>query len=191
MNLLGGDFDALFRESLAAAPDAGGVVMVPFVSGEPVAGLETGAPLVARMPGAAFTRANFMRAAIYSAFATLKMGMDILAREKCALDSLTGHGGIFTTPGVAQQYLADALETSVTCLETAGEGGPWGMAVLAAYAAAQGGEGALEEFLAKRVFKDAKGVACAPSPEGAAGFKAYMERFVKALEAERAICSMS
>ncbi len=191
VGLLGGDFDALFRESLTAAPDAGGVVMVPFVSGEPVAGVETGAPLVARTPGAEFTRANFMRAAIYSAFATLKMGMDILAREKCALDSLTAHGGIFTTPGVAQQYLADALETSVTCLETAGEGGPWGMAVLAAYAAAQGGEGALEEFLAKRVFKDAKGVACAPAEKGVAGFKAYMERFARALEAEKAICSMN
>jgi sugar (pentulose or hexulose) kinase len=92
---------------------------------------------------------------------------------------------------VAQRYLADALETSVTCLETAGEGGPWGMAVLAAYAVARGGDEPLEEFLARRVFKDAKGVACAPSPEGAAGFRKYMERFCRALDAERTICSMN
>ena len=191
--LLDGDFDALFRESLAAAPDAGGVVVVPYVSGEPVAGLEAGMPIVARTPDAAFTRANFMRASIYSAFATLKMGMDILARESCALDALTGHGGIFTTPGVAQQYLADALETPVACLATAGEGGPWGRAVLAAYAGyrSQGGPDALEDYLSGRVFAHSGGVVCSPSPEGVAGFRAYMERFGKALAAERAICSKS
>jgi len=189
--MLGGDFDALFRESLAGAKDCGGVVTVPYVSGEPVTGLETGMPLVVRTADAQFTRANFMRANIYSAFASLKLGMDILAREKCALDSLTGHGGIFTSKGIAQQYLADALEAKVTCLETAGEGGPWGMAVLAAYACnrAAGGAEALEDYLNSKVFAGASGTTLAPEAEGVAGFKVYMERFEKALAGEKAICS--
>lgn len=191
VSLFGGDYDALFRESLTGAKDCGGVVTVPYISGEPVAGLETGLPLVVRTPDAQFTRANFMRANIYSAFATLKLGMDILAREKCAIDSLTGHGGIFTSKGIAQQYLADALEAKVTCLETAGEGGPWGMAVLAAYAGfrATGGTAALEAFLNEKVFAGAAGTTLAPEADGVAGFKVYMERFEKALVAEKAICS--
>lgn len=191
VSLLGGDFDALFRESLAADKDCGGLVTVPFISGEPVAGLEAGVPLVVRMPEAKFTRANFMRANIYSAFATLKMGMDILAREKCALDSLTGHGGIFTSKGIAQQYLADALETKVTCLQTAGEGGPWGMAVLAAYACdrAAGATAPLEAYLDTKVFAGSAGTTLAPEADGVAGFKTYMERFEKALAGERTICS--
>ena len=191
VSLLGGDFDALFKESLAGAKDCGGLVTVPYVSGEPVTGLETGMPLVLRTPDAQFTRANFMRANIYSAFATLKLGMDILARENCAIDSLTGHGGIFTSKGIAQQYLADALDAKVTCLETAGEGGPWGMAVLAAYAdfRANGGDEALEAYLAGKVFAGAAGSTLAPDAEGVAGFKVYMERFERALAGEKAVCS--
>ena len=191
VGLLGGDFDALFQESLQGAKDCGGVVTVPYVSGEPVTGLESGRPLVVRTPDAQFTRANFMRANIYSAFATLKLGMDILAREKCAIESLTGHGGIFTSKGIAQQYLADALDAKVTCLETAGEGGPWGMAVLAAYACcrAAGDTAALEDYLNAKVFANASGTTLAPDPEGVAGFKVYMERFEKALAGEKAICS--
>ncbi len=191
VGLLGGNFDDLFRESLAGAKDCGGVVTVPYVSGEPVTGLEAGMPLVVRMPDAQFTRANFIRANIYSAFATLKIGMDILAREKCAIESLTGHGGIFTSKGIAQQYLADAREAKVTCLETAGEGGPWGMAVLAAYRAfrAAGETAPLEDFLTKRVFAGSAGTTLAPEAEGVAGFKAYMKLFEKALAGEKAICS--
>ena len=188
VSVLGGDFDALFRESLKGAPDCGGIVTVPYLSGEPVTDMAEGRPLVLRLPGADFTRANFMRANIYSAFAALRLSMDILFREGVRIRGVVGHGGIFRTPKVAQQYLADALGAPVTCLATAGEGGAWGMAVLAAYAAARerGVRADLETYLDKVVFKGAKGVTLRPSRTGAKGFARYLENFKKALAAERA-----
>jgi Sugar (pentulose and hexulose) kinases len=165
------------------------VVTVPYVSGEPVTGFAEGRPLVLRTADAKFTLANFMRANIYSAFVTMKLGLDKLKPEGLKIDSVTGHGGIFKDRGVAQQYLADALESSVTCMETAGEGGPWGMALLAAYTLkAQSGE-SFDSFL-EEVFASAKKETLAPTPEGVAGFKTYTDRFSKALSAERAALSL-
>ena len=182
-------YSELFRESLKGEADCGGVVVVPYLSGEPVTGVADALLRVERTPEARFTLANFMRAQVYSAFVSLKVGMDILGREDVRIDSLTGHGGIFKEKGVAQQYLADALETPIACLTTAGEGGPWGMAVLAAFAArnlrSQISDFKLEEFLAKEVFAGAAGETLAPTAEGVAGFKTYTERFMKALGAER------
>lgn len=192
VRMLGGDYDRLFREALKGAPDCGGVVTVPYVSGETITHVPEGRPLVIREPGADFTLANFMRANICSAFATMILGLEILKPEKVRVDSVTGHGGIFKTPKVAQQILADGMNAAVTCMETAGEGGPWGMAVLAAFAArseelsvkSEKCEG-LEDFLAKKVFKRAKKTTLKPMKAGVKGYADYLKRFVRALACER------
>lgn len=184
--LLGGDYERLFLESQKGDKDCGGVVVVPFLSGEPVAGVEDAMLKVVRKPESRFTLANFFRAQIYSAFVSLKIGMDILAREGVTIDSLMGHGGIFKTKGVAQQYLADALKTSITCMSTASEGGPWGMAVLAAYAKrmSDGAESRnLEDFLAGEVFKDVESETLAPTEDGMVGFDRYVANFKEAINA--------
>ena len=184
--LLGGDYERLFLESQKGDKDCGGVVVVPFLSGEPVTGVEDAMLKVVRKPESRFTLANFFRAQIYSAFVSLKIGMDILAREGVTIDSLMGHGGIFKTKGVAQQYLADALKTSITCMSTASEGGPWGMAVLAAYAKrmSDGAESRnLEDFLAGEVFKGAASETLAPTEDGMAGFDRYVANFKEAINA--------
>ena len=184
--LLGGDYEKLFLESQKGDKDCGGVVVVPFLSGEPVAGVEDAMLKVVRKPESRFSLANFFRAQIYSAFVSLKIGMDILAREGVTIDSLMGHGGIFKTKGVAQQYLADALKTPVACMSTATEGGPWGMAVLAAYAKrmSDGAESRnLEDFLAGEVFKSAESETLAPTEDGMAGFDRYVANFKEAINA--------
>ena len=184
--LLGGDYERLFLESQKGDKDCGGVVVVPFLSGEPVAGVEEAMLKVVRKPESRFTLANFFRAQVYSAFVSLKIGMDILAREGVTIDSLMGHGGIFKTKGVAQQYLADALKTSITCMSTASEGGPWGMAVLAAYAKrmSDGAESRnLEDFLAGEVFKGAESETLTPTEDGMAGFDRYVANFKEAINA--------
>ena len=180
-------FSALFAKALDGAPDAGGIVACNYLSGEPVTGFAEGRPLVARLPDSKLSLGDFMRAQMYSAVATLRLGMDILfEKENVALDSLLGHGGLFKTPGVGQQILADALGVPVTCLSTAGEGGPWGMALLAAYRALKADGETLEDFLAKRVFASAAGSTLAPTAEGTAGFAAWLSRYRGLLEAERA-----
>ena len=184
VKLLGGDFGKLFREARTGAPDCGGVTVIPFLGGEPVVNLSEGCPMVIRTPGADFTLANFMRAQIYSAFAVMRIGLDILAAEGLTIAHISGHGGIFKEPGVAQQVLADAIGAAVTCMETAGEGGPWGMALLAAFATGSGES--LEAFLG-RVFAEAKQTTLQPDPTGSAGFAAYLARFKAALAAERAL----
>ncbi len=187
VKLLGGNFDALFAESLKGAPDCGGVVAVPYLSGEPIVHMDEGRPLVIRRPDADFSLANFMRANIYSAFTTMRIGLDLLFAEGHKLRKVTGHGGIFKTPKVAQQYLADALGAPVTCLATAGEGGAWGMAILAAYSAYCAKAGAavlpLEKHLDKTVFKGAKGTVLKPSKTGTKGFEKYLDSFKRALPA--------
>ncbi|MBR1609353.1 MAG: ATPase, partial [Kiritimatiellae bacterium] len=194
VSVLGGDYEALFREAAKGAPDCGGVVTVPFVSGEHVLGLDEGRPLVIRRPDADFTLANFMRANVCSAFAVARIGLDVLFAEGVRLASVTGHGGIFKTPGVAQQILADAIGAPVKCLETAGEGGAWGMALLAAYALrrAESGDGAgrLEEFLDRDVFASARSTVLAPTEEGMRGYARYLESFRKAIAAERAALAL-
>ena len=116
--------------------------------------------------------------------ATLKLGMDILAQEKVAIRSLTGHGGLFKTPGVGQRYLAAACNASVTCMESAGEGGPYGMALLAAFMAEKAQGETLEQFLEKRVFCDVKCTTMAPDADEVAGFASYMEAYKKLLQIE-------
>ena len=176
-------YTRLYKKSLEGDPDCGGVLVYNNLSGEGVTHLDQGRPLVLRTPESRFTLANFFRAQLYSALATLKIGMDILALEQVAIDKLTGHGGLFKTPAVGQRYLAAACGVPVICMETAGEGGPYGMALLARYLFY--GNEPLEDFLEKRVFQSAKQTAVDPDPEDTAGFRAYMDRYQTGLAVER------
>ena len=128
-------YTKLYQKSLEGDPDCGGVLVCNYMAGEGVTHLDEGRPMVVRLPDSKFTLANFFRATLYSTMSTLKIGMDILAEEKVAIDSLTGHGGLFKTPVVGQKYMAAACNTPVICRSTAGEGGSYGMALLAAYMA--------------------------------------------------------
>lgn len=178
-------YTKLYEKSLEGDPDCGGVVVCNYLAGEGVTHMDAGRPLVARRPDARFTLANFFRAQLYSALATLKIGMDILAAEGVAIDSLTGHGGLFKTPAVGQRYLAAACGAPVTCMETAGEGGPYGMALLAAYMLNKTGEQTLEDYLSGCVFAGVSGSVMAPDPADAAGFSAYIRTYKNLLQVER------
>ncbi len=177
-------YTKLYEKSLEGEPDCGGITVYNYMAGEGVTHLDAGRPMVVRKPDSKFTLANFLRAQLYSTMATLAVGMDILAKEKVAIDCLMGHGGLFKTPVVGQKYLAAACNAPVTCMETAGEGGPYGMALLAAYAANK--EGSLEDFLNKSIFADCEATTLAPEAEDVEGFKVYLTRFVTGLPAEKA-----
>lgn len=178
-------YDALFRAALQGEPDAGGVLAYNQLAGEPVAGLPEGRPLVVRTDTSDFTLANFMRAQLYGVFATLSLGMGVLDEEGVALDRMFAHGGVFRTAGVAQRFLAAALRVPVSVAATASEGGPWGMAVLAAYS--QSGEAAtLAAFLRDRVFAGSEFSTLEPQPDDLAGFTAYLARYRAGLAIERA-----
>ena len=182
---IGGLFTRLYKRSLDGDPDCGGITVCNYLAGEGVTHMDEGRPLVIRRPDSKFTLANFFRAQLYSTMATLKIGMDILAAEGVAIDSLTGHGGLFKTPGVGQKYMAAACNAPVTCMETAGEGGPYGMALLAAYRMWKADGETLEDYLNRRVFAGVSGTTVQPDGETAAGFNAYMERYQALLQVER------
>jgi sugar (pentulose or hexulose) kinase len=179
-------FGALFRAALEGEPDAGGLTAFNYLSGEPITDLEEGRPLVLRTPDSRLTLANFMRAQLFAAFATLNLGMRILRDEHVAVDAMFAHGGVFKTKGVAQRLLAAAMDAPVSVGATAGEGGPWGMAVLAAYARRRTPGQTLPAYLNEQVFAHAKVDTIPPNPEDVAGFATFMTRFVAALPAERA-----
>ena len=178
-------FTKLFNLSLQGAPDCGGVIPVNYYSGEGVTHFDAGRPMLLRGPESDFSLANLMRANIYSAFATLAIGLDILNEEHVTLDTLLGHGGLFKTPGVAQRYLAAAAHTAVTCTETAGEGGPYGMALLAAYRVEHAEGETLANYLQNRVFAGAASTTLNPDAADEAGFAAFLKEYKKALCAER------
>lgn len=179
-------YEMLYRNALNADPDCGGTVAYNFLSGEPVAGAENGRPMYFRTPDGRFNLANLFRAEIYSTMAALKLGMDILfEKEHVSVDKITGHGGLFKTKGVAQQFLADGLGCSVSVMKTAGEGGAWGMALLAAYAVCGGGK-TLPEFLDSEVFGGMESSAVQPGEKGAEGFARFMENYKRGLAAEYA-----
>ena len=178
-------YTKLYQKSLEGDPDCGGVLVCNYLAGEGVTHLDEGRPMVIRRPDSKFTLANFFRAALYSTMSTLKIGMDILAKENVAIDSLTGHGGLFKTPVVGQKYLAAACSAPVTCMETAGEGGPYGMALLAAYMAKTDGDETLENYLNINVFADTKSTTLAPDPVDVEGFNLYIQSYKKLLDVER------
>lgn len=178
-------YTKLYRKSLEGDPDCGGILVCNYMAGEGVTHLDEGRPLVIRRPDGKFTLANFLRAQLYSTMSTLKIGMDILAKEGVVIDSLTGHGGLFKTPMVGQKYMAAACNAPVTCMETAGEGGPYGMAILAAYMLNKGAGESLEDYLSARVFDDAKRSVIEPDPTDVEGFNEYIVRYRALLDVER------
>ena len=183
-------YQKLYEKSLEGAPDCGGVLVCNYLAGEGVTHLDAGRPLVVRRPDSAFNLANFFRAQLYATMATLKIGMDILAEEGVAIDSLTGHGGLFKTPGVGQRYMAAACNAPVTCMDTAGEGGPYGMALLAAYLLRREEGERLEDFLSNRVFAGVSGSTVAPDGAEAAAFGAYIQHYKALLQVERAAAEL-
>ena len=179
--------ETIFNSALKGDADCGGLLSYNYFSGEPITGVDEGRPLFVRLPSSRFTFENFARAQIFSAMATLRIGMDILLqKERAEIDRLAGHGGFFKTPGVGQRLLAAALQTPVSVLETAGEGGPWGMALLAAYTVRKAPGEALEDFLDSRVFAGTKGKMVHPDAQDVAGFETFLRRYRAALETERA-----
>ena len=183
-------YTKLYEKALEGDADCGGVLVCNYVAGEGVTHLDEGRPLVLRRPDSKFTLANFLRASLYATMSTLKIGMDILAKEQVAIDSLTGHGGLFKTPVVGQKFMAAACNAPVTCMQTAGEGGPYGMALLAAYMAKKAENQSLEDYLNQCVFHNAQGSTLAPDEADVAGFNAYIARFMALLEVERKAVEM-
>ena len=180
-------YDLLYYKALEGDGDCGGVLSYNYYSGEPVTGLEEGRPLLTRMPESRLSLGNFMRAQLYAAMATLKIGMDLLfEQEHVTLDKLYGHGGLFKTKGVGQRLMAGALNVPVAVMETAGEGGPWGMALLAMYRKEREEGETLEEYLAQKVFRRAEGDCVDPLAEDTAGFAAYIQRYKAGLAVEHA-----
>lgn len=180
-------YGVLYREALCADADCGGLVAYNYFSGEPVTGLNEGRPMFVRMPDAKFNLANFMRTHLYSAMATLKIGNDILLKEEhVKVDSLMGHGGLFKTPVVGQQLMAAAFNSPVTVMDTASEGGAWGMAVLAAFMMEKAADESLPDYLSNRIFAGQTGSTIEPKAEDVAGFDAFVEKYKSTLPAEKA-----
>ena len=174
----------LFREALDGEADAGGLLAYNHLAGEPIAGLDEGRPLFVRTPDSRMTLANFARAQLYGVFGTLALGMRVLDGEGVALERMFAHGGMFRTAGVAQRFLAGALNAPVAVGETASEGGAWGIAVLASYLA-HASETDLSGYLNDRVFAGAETSVVDPDPADAAGFAAYLDRYRAGLAVER------
>ena len=173
-------FETLFRAALDGAPDGGGLMAFNYLSGEPITGLDEGRPLFLRTPDSTFDLATFMRTQLYSALATLRLGMDVLQKDEgVRLDTMFAHGGLFTTKGVAQRFLAAAINTPVAVGATAAEGGAWGIAVLAAFLVHRTAEQGLADYLASRVFAHAELDEIKPDPADVAGFDAFMQRYVR------------
>ena len=153
------------------------------MAGEEITKLNSGIPLVMRKQDSNFTLANLLKASLFSSIATLKIGMEILEKEAVEVSSFIGHGGFFKTEGVGQKYMAAALNTPVTCMKTAGEGGPYGMALLAAFLFNKNKN--LEEFLESEVFSDSEKITEHPQNDMVQGFKKYLEDYKKMLFVEQ------
>lgn len=175
----------LFEKSLEGDADCGGLMNYNYFSGEPVTGLAEGRPLFVRKPDAKLSLPNFMKTQMYSALATLKIGMDILAGENAAAGSICGHGGFFKTKEAGQRAMAAAVGAPVTVMENAGIGGAWGIALLAAFMAEGGGE-ALPDFLNRRVFAKSRVSVLAPRKEDIESFNKFMARYKAGLAVEKA-----
>ncbi len=180
-------YNKLFAEALKGDADCDGIISYNYHSGEHVTGFSEGRPMLMRSPDSTFNIANLMRSLIYSSVATLKIGMDILlGEEKVSLDRIYAHGGLFKSPVTGQRFLASALGVPVTLMATAGEGGAWGIALLAAYQAREDKSEKLADFLANRVFAGAQGSTMEPHAGDAAGFAEFMKQYRAGLAAERA-----
>ena len=180
-------FSKLFSVAMQGEKDAGGLISFNYLSGEGVVNLDEGRPVFFRTPDARMTLANFMRTHLMSALATLKIGLDILTvDEDVRIDKLYAHGGFFKTPGVGQTLLSAAVNAPVSVMETAGEGGPYGMALLAAYMLNQKDGETLEDYLDARVFASASSATIMADKADIDGFRAFLERYRKAIPVEKA-----
>lgn len=180
-------YEKLYNHALKGAADCGGLLSYNYFSGEPVTGMAEGRPMFVRSANDKFTLANFMRANLYAAVGVLKIGNDILFNdEHIKVDKITGHGGLFKTKGVGQRILAAALNSPISVMETAGEGGPWGMAILGSYLVNNTANLSLPEFLDEKVFAGNQGTEIAPTPEDVAGFNAYIKKYNRCLPIEEA-----
>jgi len=178
-------FSTLYQKALEGDKDGGGMLSYGYLSGEHITHFEEGRPLFVRTPESRFNLANFMRVHLYTALGALKMGMDILFEEGVRLNVLLGHGGLFKTKEVGQRIMAAAIGVPVSVMETAGEGGAWGAALLASYMLQKEEGESLDHYLAEKVFKDDGGTRLEPDPEDEAGFRAFMERYRSGLSIER------
>ncbi len=180
-------YTKLFEVALEGDADCGGLISYNYFSGEPVTGFEDGAPLVVRKATDTLNIANFMRMHIYSSLAALKSGLDLLIKEEgVKVDVMLGHGGLFKTKGVGQSFLAAAINSPVSVMETAGEGGPWGMALLAAYMANKADGESLQDYLNAKIFAGQTGSTLEPKAEDVAGFDAFMKKYMAGLAIEKA-----
>ena len=180
-------FGLLFEKALEGDKDCGGLFACNYLSGEHITGFEEGRPLFARRPDSHFNLANFMRTNLFASVATLKTGLDILIQEEqVPLERLSGHGGLFKTKNVGLAVMTAAAGVPVSVLETAGEGGAWGIALLASYMLERENGEALEDYLDQRIFAGKHADQAEPDPEDVKGFAAFMERFSKGLPIERA-----
>lgn len=180
-------FGTLYNKALEGDPDCGGLLAYNYFSGEHITGFEEGRPLFVRTPDARFNLANFMRVHLFTSLGALKTGLDILFRDEgVEADEVLGHGGLFKTRGVGQRIMAAAMDVPVTVMETAGEGGAWGIALLASYMKHKGQGKSLGEYLSVHVFADEKGETLKPDPEDVRGFDAFLTRYTKGLAIEHA-----
>lgn len=180
-------FTLLFRKALEAAPDCGGLLSYNYLSGEGIFDLNEGRPVFLRRPDAEFSLANFMRAHLLSTLATLKVGLDLLTEEEnVQVDKLYAHGGFFKTPEVGQRMLSAAIGAPVSVMETAGEGGPYGMALLAAYRLNRAKDESLADYLDQRVFLGARSVTLMADAQDIAGFRTFLSAYKAAFDVEKA-----
>jgi len=180
-------FGTLYNKALEGDKDCGGLLAYNYFSGEHITGFEEGRPLFVRKPESRFNLANFMRANLYTSLGALKVGLDILMKEeKVAVDRITGHGGLFKTKGVGQKILAGAMDATVSVMKTAGEGGAWGIALLASYMVQKDAGETLEDYLQNKVFGGDEGEKMDPDPEDVKGFDEFISRYKAGFAIERA-----
>ena len=180
-------YGTLYRKALEGNKDCGGLLAYNYFSGEHITNFEEGRPLFVRTPQSSFNLANFMRVHLYTSLGALKVGMDIMLKEEhVELDRILGHGGLFKTKGVGQSILAGAIDTPVSVMETAGEGGAWGIALLASYMVHREEDENLADFLAEKVFAGETGIEMQADPEDVAGFNTFIERYKEGFSIERA-----
>ena len=180
-------FGKLYNNALTGDADCGGLIAYNYISGEPVTGLAEGRPMFVRSANDKFNLANFMRANLYASVGVLKIGNDILFNEEhIKVDRITGHGGLFKTKGVGQRVLAAAINSPISVMETAGEGGAWGIALLASYLVNNSNGSTLADWLESNVFAGNTGVEIAPTAEDVAGFNKWIENYKRGLAIEQA-----
>lgn len=179
-------FSTLYNKALEGDADCGGLLSYGYYSGESIVPVDEGRPLFVRTPDSKFNLANFMRTHLYAALGALKIGMDILVKEeKIQIDKILGHGGLFKTPGVGQRIMAAAMQAPVSVMETAGEGGAWGIALLASYLVNKDGDETLQSYLDNKVFAGNEGVKMEPDAGDVEGFEKFIETFKNGVSIEQ------